>query len=235
VVEDAACAIGSELMWDGAWRRVGAAVGDVACFSFHPRKLVTTGDGGMLTTDDAALDAKFRRWRQHGMSVPDTVRHGASQVVFEDYDEIGWNYRMTDIQAAVGRVQLGRLPGLIAERRAQAARYRERLAHLPVGLPQEPNWARHNWQSYCIRLPDGAEQKGVMQAMLDQGVATRRGVMCAHREGAYRGRPPRFPLPHSETAQDRCILLPIFTGMTEGQQDQVAEALKGALSRPSAR
>jgi len=231
VVEDAACAIGSELMWDGAWRRIGAAVGDVVCFSFHPRKLVTTGDGGLLTTEDAALDARFKLWRQHGMSVPDTVRHGSPTVMFESYDEVGWNYRMTDIQAAVGRVQLGRLPALIEERRAQAARYRERLAGLPVELPGEPNWARHNYQSYAIRLPRGADQRGVMQAMLDRGVATRRGIMCAHREPAYANRPPRFPLPHSEAAQDRCILLPIFPGMTAAQQDQVAEGLAAALNR----
>jgi perosamine synthetase len=218
-----------------AWRRVGAAAGDVVCFSFHPRKLVTTGDGGMLTTDDAALDAKFRLWRQHGMSVSDTVRHDSPQVMFEDYAEIGWNYRLTDIQAAVGRVQLERLPALIAERRIQAARYRERLSHLPVGLPVEPNWARHNWQSYCVRLRDGIDQRGAMQAMLDRGVATRRGIMCAHREPAYRDRSPRFPLPHSEAAQDRCILLPLFAGMTAAQQDQVATALEQAISRPRAR
>ena len=111
VVEDAACAIGSEIEWDGRWERIGRPHGDVACFSFHPRKLVSTGDGGMITTANAEWDASLRLWRQHGMSVPDTTRHGASQVIFESYPMVGYNYRLTDIQAAVGREQLKRLPG----------------------------------------------------------------------------------------------------------------------------
>ena len=111
VVEDAACAIGSEIRIGDRWERIGRPHGTVACFSFHPRKVITTGDGGMLTTSDPALDRKFRLLRQHGMSVPDTVRHGAKSVIFEEYPIVGFNYRMTDIQAAVGRVQLERLPG----------------------------------------------------------------------------------------------------------------------------
>ncbi|MGH9496442.1 MAG: DegT/DnrJ/EryC1/StrS family aminotransferase, partial [Candidatus Sulfotelmatobacter sp.] len=113
VVEDAACAIGSEILWDKNWENIGKPHADVACFSFHPRKLLTTGDGGMLTTADREMDHKFRLWRQHGMSVPDTVRHASPNVVFESYPELGFNYRMTDIQAAVGREQLKRLPEAI--------------------------------------------------------------------------------------------------------------------------
>ena len=109
VVEDAACAIGSEIFWGGSWDRIGKPHGDIACFSFHPRKLVTTGDGGMITTANPEWDRQFRLWRQHGMSVPDTLRHGAQRVIFESYLQLGYNYRMTDIQAAVGRVQLRRL------------------------------------------------------------------------------------------------------------------------------
>src|SRR5262249_11044056 len=123
VVEDAACATGSELRIDGRWDRVGRPHGTIACFSFHPRKVVTTGDGGMLTTRDPALDAKFRLLRQHAMSVPDTVRHAARTVVFEEYPEVGFNYRMTDIQAAVGVAQLQRLPEILRRRRELAARY----------------------------------------------------------------------------------------------------------------
>jgi perosamine synthetase len=106
VVEDAACAAGSQVRIDGRWEKVGRPHGDIACFSFHPRKVITTGDGGMLTTADPGRDERFRRLRQHGMSVPDTVRHGAAEVIFESYPDVGYNYRMTDIQAAVGRVQL---------------------------------------------------------------------------------------------------------------------------------
>lgn len=144
----------------------------------HPRKLVTTGDGGMLTTANVEIDRKFRLWRQHGMSVPDTVRHSSPSVVFESYPELGFNYRLTDIQAAIGREQLKRLPQAISRRRQMAARYRQLLADIP-GLvqPAEPEWARTNWQSYCVRLPENANQRDVMQRMLDEGIATRRGIM----------------------------------------------------------
>jgi dTDP-4-amino-4,6-dideoxygalactose transaminase len=117
LIEDAACAIGSEILWDGKWERVGKPHGDVACFSFHPRKILSTGDGGMITTRHKEWDAKFRLLRQHGMAVPDTVRHASSSVIFESYPEIGFNYRMTDIQAAVGREQLKRLPEFLSRRR----------------------------------------------------------------------------------------------------------------------
>ncbi|MEW5855162.1 MAG: DegT/DnrJ/EryC1/StrS family aminotransferase [Myxococcota bacterium] len=229
VVEDAACAVGSELVVDGAWQRVGKPLGDVVCFSFHPRKVLTTGDGGMLTTSDGALDQKFRRWRQHSMSVPDTVRHSSAQVIFESYPELGFNYRMTDIQAAVGRVQLTRLAGLISRRRELAARYHERLAGIPgLRLPHEPAWARSNWQTYCVLLPNGADQKTVMQRMLNAGVSTRRGVMNAHREAPYANL-PHPPLPNSEHIQDHGVALPLFHDMTEAQQDVVVAALRRAL------
>jgi len=237
VIEDAACAIGSEIMWDGQWERIGKPHGDIACFSFHPRKIVTTGDGGMMTTANADWDARFRLWRQHGMSVPDTVRHGAKQVVFESYEELGYNYRMTDLQAAIGREQLKRLPQIIERRRKLATRYAELLADIPgLGLPFEPEWARSNFQSYCVRLPEGCDQRETMQAMLDAGVATRRGIMCAHREPAYAKEPWRqgsATLRHSEGGQDRTILLPLFHQLTEEEQTRVAAALrKACLARP---
>lgn len=230
VIEDAACALGSEMLHDGAWRPVGLPAGDVACFSLHPRKVVTVGDGGVLTTRDKALDARFRLLRQHGMSVPDTVRHGSPQVIFETYETEAFNYRLTDIQAAVGIEQLKRLPEIVARRRALAERYHRRLAaEVPeVAPPVEPNRARTNWQSYAVRLPDGADQRGVMQAMLDRGVATRRGIMCIHRERPYAGT-ARFPLPVSEAAQDRTILLPLFPQMTEAEQDEVVAGLAEAV------
>ena len=118
LIEDAACAAGSEIRMNGQWERIGKPHGQIACFSFHPRKVITTGEGGMLTTSNPEFDRKFRLCRQHGMSVPDTVRHGSPQVIFEDYLVVGFNYRMTDIQAAVGRKQLERLPDLVARRRA---------------------------------------------------------------------------------------------------------------------
>ncbi len=233
VIEDAACAIGSEILWDGRWEKIGRPHGDAACFSFHPRKLVSTGDGGMITTSNAAWDEKFRLWRQHGMSVPDTVRHGSKQVVFEQYTEVGFNYRLTDVQAAMGREQLKRLPAMIARRREQAARYGVLLAGVPgLVLPVEPAWARSNWQSYGVRLPMRKDQRAVMQALLDAGISTRRGVMCAHREPAYAKAPWRAAgsLVESERAQDEIVILPLFHEMTESEQDQVVSALKSALA-----
>ncbi|MGE0024564.1 MAG: DegT/DnrJ/EryC1/StrS family aminotransferase, partial [Hyphomicrobium sp.] len=184
VVEDAACALGSEIMIGNEWHQVGAPHGDVACFSLHPRKVVTTGDGGVVTTRHADWDAKVRLLRQHGMSVPDTVRHASNQVIFESYPIAGFNYRLTDMQAAVGREQLKRLPGIVRRRREIGATYAQRLAaEVPeVEPPAEPSWARTNWQSYCVRLPRGVDQRDIMQRMLDKGVSTRRGIMCIHRE-----------------------------------------------------
>ena len=124
VIEDAACAAGSELLFDGEWQRIGRPHGDLCCFSFHPRKIITTGDGGMITTADDDFDMQLRLLRQHGMSVPDSVRHQANSVIFEDYVVVGYNYRLTDIQAAVGREQLKKLGSFIVERRELADRYR---------------------------------------------------------------------------------------------------------------
>jgi dTDP-4-amino-4,6-dideoxygalactose transaminase len=229
VVEDAACAIGSAIVVDGQQQRIGRPHGDIACFSFHPRKVITTGDGGMITTNDAAMDERIRRLRQHGMSIADTTRHASPTVVFETYPEVGYNYRMTDIQAAVGRVQLRRLDHLVQRRRALAERYRRILAQIPgLRLPTEPPWAVSNWQSYCIGLPAEADQRSVMQSLLDRGIATRRGVMCAHREAAYADVLLRHPLPRSEEAQDHCIILPLYARMTEAEQDAVAAALADA-------
>ncbi len=149
LIEDAACAIGSEYSSGDSWGKIGGPHGDVACFSFHPRKVMSTGDGGMLTTRNAEWDARFRLLRQHGMSVPDAVRHDSPKVIFETHPVVGYNYRMTDIQAAVGREQLKRLPDIVASRRALAGRYNELLANnIGIETPSEPAYARTNWQSW---------------------------------------------------------------------------------------
>jgi perosamine synthetase len=240
VIEDAACAIGSEILWNGQWEKIGKPHGDIACFSFHPRKIVTTGDGGMITTSNPAYDAKFRLWRQHSMSVPDTVRHGAREVIFETYPEPGYNYRMTDLQAAVGRVQLQRLPETVAFRRRLAARYAELLQGLDgVAAPVEPAWARTNWQSYGVTLGEGIDQRAVMQALLDEGVSTRRGVMCAHLEPAYPAGTWRHGgrgegLPVSEAAMNRTVLLPLHHEITDEDQIRTVDALGRACCGRSA-
>jgi dTDP-4-amino-4,6-dideoxygalactose transaminase len=230
VIEDAACAVGSEIRWNDRWDRVGRPHGLIACFSFHPRKLLSTGDGGMVTTADPELDRRVRLLRHHGMSISDTVRHAASTVVQEEYPVMGYNYRMTDIQAAIGREQLKRLPAIVSRRRELASRYRERLDGVAgVQLPVEPEWARTNWQSFTVRVEAG-RQREIMQRLLDAGIATRRGAMNAHREAAYPSGTWRSvgPLRQSEEAQETGVVLPLFHQLAESDQDRVIEELKRA-------
>ncbi len=239
VVEDAACAIGAEIRIGNSWQPIGQPIGDVVCFSFHPRKVITTGEGGMLTTQNPELDARFRLLRQHGMDLSDVLRHASTEVVFEGYPVQGFNYRMTDIQAAVGRVQLGRLPAILERRRAAAEVYRAALQDIDgVTAPQEPDWARSNWQSYCVTLDPALDQRAVMADMLAAGVATRRGIMCIHMEPAHADLPLRHPLPRSEAARDHSILLPLYAQMTDVEQATVLSALREAVARqatPAAR
>lgn len=234
VIEDAACATGSEIRVNGEWQHIGRPHGDIATFSFHPRKLLTTGDGGILTTNNSDYDEHFRLLRQHAMSVPDTVRHGAKQIIFEEYPEVGFNYRLTDIQAAIGRVQLSRLDDIIRRRRQQAQVYHSLLSDVEhITPPSEPDYARTNWQSYSILLDPSISQVHFMQHLLDQGIATRRGIMNAHREAAYSDDPNatgRIQLPHSEYAQDHVVLLPLFHDMTEQQQHEVVRTARSAIA-----
>ena len=232
VIEDAACATGSEIYWNGRWEPVGRPHGDVSCFSFHPRKLLSTGDGGMLTTSRRDLDGTFRLLRQHGMRVPDTVRHLSKRVVAESYPVLGYNYRLTDIQAAIGREQLKRLPAMVARRRELVERYQRHLENVSgVVTPREPTWAKSNWQSYAVRLLPPLNQQVVMQRMLDEGVATRRGVMNAHSEASY---PPHTwrtapgGLASSEQASQAVLVLPLFHEMTLHDQGRVVAALAHA-------
>lgn len=247
LIEDAACAAGSEICLNGQWERIGRPHGDLACFSFHPRKVLSTGDGGMVTTANDDWDTQLRRLRHHGMDVTGHARHVAPQVITESYEVLGYNYRLTDVQAAIGRVQLAKLPDIIGRRRALARRYRALLGDLPaLTLPCEPQWARSNWQSFAVRLSAGVDQRTTMQSLLDCGIATRRGVMNAHREPAY----PRGTwscvaecsdcadhscrrLRHSEEAQDRTLLLPLFASLSEVEQDRVVAALCQLLASPA--
>lgn len=230
LIEDAACATGSQIRINGQWEKIGKPHGRIACFSFHPRKVITTGEGGMLTTSNSEFDQTFRLYRQHGMSVPDTVRHDSKKVIFESYTSVGFNYRMTDVQAAVGRKQLERLQQLVSRRRTIAASYAELLGDIEgLVLPVEPEWARTNWQSYCVRLPDRVDQRTVMQNLLNQGIATRRGIMCSHSEAPYLAEKPRHDLRQSELAQKHAILLPIYAQMTEEDLVGIANALRREL------
>jgi dTDP-4-amino-4,6-dideoxygalactose transaminase len=221
VIEDAACAIGSTYRG----RPIGS--GRLVALSFHPRKLLTTGEGGMLLTDDAQLAGRLRRLREHGMAVSAHERHASATVVVECYEELGFNHRMSDLQAAVGLVQLGRLDAVVAERRSLAARYRDELADVPgLSLPADPPYGTTNYQSFVVRLDDDllVDRDVVMQELLDQGIASRRGIMAAHLEPACRDLPAP-PLPVTERLTRRTLILPLFHGMEPVQVERVAAAL----------
>lgn len=225
VIEDAACAIGSE--YKG--RRIGLPHTSMACFSFHPRKILTTGEGGMITTADDKLAARLRKLRQHSMTVSDLARHSSSQVVMESYDEVGYNYRMTDLQAAIGLAQLERLDEMLAGRRRLASRYSQRLSQFEwLVPPQESADCRHNFQSYMVRLKSNAPitRDRLMQELLNRGVSTRRGVMAIHREPPYRHEKWNGRLPQTNLVADTTIILPLFHTMTEEEGDYVIECLE---------
>lgn len=222
LLEDAACAIGSE--YQG--RLVAGQHSFLACFSFHPRKILTTGEGGMITTADEQIAARLKRLRQHAMSVSDLARHSSSKIVTEAYDEVGFNFRMTDMQAALGLVQLQKLPGFLQRRRARAAKYSQALSRMPFFVPpQQPAGCESNFQSYMVRMREEAPlgRDELMQAMLDRGISTRRGVMPIHRERPYAD--AKWKLPESERAADQCIILPLYDQMTDDDQDYVIEAI----------
>jgi dTDP-4-amino-4,6-dideoxygalactose transaminase len=224
LLEDAACASGSR--YEG--ERVGHPHSLLACFSFHPRKVLSTGEGGMITTAHERLAARVRGLRQHAMSVSDLARHSSSKIVTEAYDEVGFNFRMTDMQAALGLVQLRRLPGFLERRRARAARYTSGLAKLPFLVPpSEPNGCESNFQSYMVRMLENAPvgRDALMQGMLDRGISTRRGVMAIHREPPYAVPLRDLRLPETNKAADQAIILPLFDQMTDDDQDYVLEAI----------
>ncbi len=229
IFEDAACAIGSQ--YKG--RLIGGH-SEMACFSLHPRKIITTGDGGMITTDNAAYASRLRQLRQHGMSVPDTVRHGAKKVIIESYDEVGYNYRLTDVQAAIGTQQVKRLNWIVSRRREIAARYTHALTgHSWLIPPFEPDYATSNFQSYAVKLTADAplNRNALMQLMLDQGIATRRGVMLSHQEPAYADYSVPHDLLQSEVASAESMLLPLYPQMTNEEQDQVIRVLMSVSFR----
>jgi perosamine synthetase len=221
LIEDAACALGAE--YHG--RRIGAD-SDLACFSFHPRKVITTGEGGMIVTNNPAHAERLRQLRQHAMSHSDHLRHGAGELVIEHYGEVGFNYRMSDVHAAIGIEQMKRLDGILEARRQLAQRYTERLRDLPgVRVPFVPLGARPNWQSYAIRLTRDypLSRNALLRALLKEGIAATRGIMTIHREPAYRLCGAMLPV--TEAASDESLLLPIYPQMTVDEQDRVLDVL----------
>ncbi len=224
VVEDAAPSLGSTV----GDRRVGS-LSDLTCFSFHPRKSITTGEGGVITTDDDEADSLLRRLRSHAASTSDLQRHRTGTVQFEEYRELGYNYRMTDIQAAIGVVQMRKLDSMLAERRRLAACYGELMQGWDwLELPYEPPDRMHTFQSYCVRLRAPERREAIMAELAGQGIATRRGVMAIHLEPYYQALNPGVRLPVTEQCTGATMLLPLFPGLTDDEQRSVAGSLLAA-------
>jgi dTDP-4-amino-4,6-dideoxygalactose transaminase len=228
VIEDAACAIGSTYR-----SRPAGAGAALAAFSFHPRKLITTGEGGMLTTSDRSIAARLRRLREHGMDISAADRHRSQQPVIEHYTEVGFNFRMTDIQAAIGLVQLRKLGQMVARRRVLAHRYRELLSGTPgLLLANDPPYGETNYQSFWMLLPGEAAvgRDDLLRLLADAGISARRGIMAAHLEPAYADPDAKPALPVTELLTGRSLILPLFHQMTQAQQDHVVSVVTSALT-----
>ncbi|GAA1613268.1 DegT/DnrJ/EryC1/StrS family aminotransferase [Actinoplanes couchii] len=225
LVEDAACAAGSTAYG----LPVGAGAG-VAAWSFHPRKLITTGEGGMVTVSSADDAARLKRLREHGMNVSAADRHQSTQPVLEAYLETAFNYRMTDIQAAVGLVQLGKLSNLVKQRRALAARYQREMSDINGLTPvTDPAYGQTNYQSFWVLL-NGLDRDEVLAELAQRGVSARRGIMAAHLEPAYRDVTPG-PLPVTERITRDSIILPLHHRLTETDQDHIIGVLRELATR----
>jgi perosamine synthetase len=230
LVEDAACAVGAR--YKG--RPIGG-LGPLSCFSLHPRKVITTGEGGMITLQDSALAARLRQLRQHAMDVSDLARHNARDVIIETYPERGWNYRMTDMQGALGLCQLEMLDEILAERRRLADRYTAAIDDIPfLEAPYEPDYSERTWQAYAVTLADDApiDRNELMRRLLMDGVPTRRGIMAIHQEPSYAD--PAVTLPLTEHASASSMVLPLFAGLTDEQQDHVIGCLATQLAAVTA-
>ena len=227
LIEDAACAIGS--MYKGKKNGIHS---DLVCFSFHPRKVITTGDGGMITTSNKDYYDRLKLFRQHGMSINDRVRHTSKKIMFEEYLEVGYNYRMTDIQASIGIKQLEKLDWIVTKRREIANKYNETFKDIEcLRIPSEPEGYYSNYQSYSLYLKENApiSRDELMQKLLDKGISTRRGVMTAHREPAYKKYLSKYNLTISEEVSDRSIMIPLYVPMKNEEINFIIKAINNIL------
>ncbi len=233
VVEDAACALGSSIIAPQLGRAVpiGHPLGRIVCFSLHPRKVISTGEGGMITANYPDILARMRLLRQHGMTRSTAERHGDGTLISEAYPIAGYNYRLTDVQAALGIGQLRRLDNIISRRRAIADCYRAGLGHLAnVTVPTDPPFGTTNYQSYVMRVDGPGRAQELMRKLHRRGIATRFGIMCAHREPPYAEQWANCSLPESERARDECLILPLFPTMTDSEMNYVVRTTAQLLA-----
>lgn len=227
LIEDAACATGSS--YKG--KKIGSH-SELVCFSFHPRKVITTGEGGMIATSSKTLRDRLTLLRQHAMASSSIDRHSSSEKLSEDHIELGYNYRMTDIQAAIGIVQLERLDAIIKERRLIAQEYILRLSEIEwLSLPVEEEGYYSNYQSFALRIQPGSpiSRNELMRILGENGISTRKGVMTAHRETAYNDICKDVSLPVSEEASDNSLMIPLYAPMMKEDVNKVINEIKKAF------
>lgn len=226
IIEDAACALGSR--YGGKW--IGN-MGHTTCFSFHPRKIITTGEGGMLVTSHPDLAARARVLLNHGASISDSAKHKANTVqalLSEEFHEIGYNYRMTNLQGALGVVQMEMLKEIIELRRKRADRYTAAFTGMKHIIPPTvPAGRETNWQSYAVRVGGDSplSRDFIAQALLDAGIACRPAYMACHLQPVYRKIYPQLDLPDTQKALEKVIMLPLYPQMTDDEQDYVIDQI----------
>jgi dTDP-4-amino-4,6-dideoxygalactose transaminase len=224
VIEDAACGAGST--YKG--KPVGAGA-EITAWSFHPRKIITTGEGGMLTTSRRDWADRARRLREHAMSVSAADRHASVLAPAESYGEVGYNFRMTDLQAAVGLVQLQRLPDIVARRRELAATYAKHLQEIPeLRAVADTPWGTCNFQSYWVEVAPSSplSRDGLLIRLAEADISARRGIMSAHRQPPYAHLVGASSLATSEYLTDNTLILPLFHQLTESEQARVIDVLR---------
>jgi perosamine synthetase len=229
IVEDAACAVGSTYRG----RPIGSA-GNLACFSFHPRKTISTGEGGMLATIDGSVAERARRLRSHAASVSAVSRHEAKGLVAEQYEELGFNYRMSDVQAAIGIEQLQKLDRLLARRRAIAEKYNDALGSLAeLQIPARPAYAGHSYQSYGIRLTAECRcrRDDLLRELVELGISCRRGISPIHLEPLYAQDHRPISLPVTEAVAAQSLFLPMFASLSDADQNRIVDAVVGIVTR----
>jgi perosamine synthetase len=227
IIEDAACATGSSYRG-----RMAGTLGTLGCFSFHPRKSITTGEGGMITTNDDAMAERINILRNHGATISEEQRHhGPQPYLLPDFNLLGFNYRMTDLQGAVGSVQLTRLDGFLAERREWADFYERDLSDIPwLITPKVPRDCAHGWQAYVCRVDENIApfpRNELMRRLEEQGISTRPGTHAVHMLGLYR---ERFgyrddSFPNARDCDRFTIAIPLHNAMTPDDYQYVVDAL----------
>lgn len=223
LIEDAACALGSSIQ-----EKMVGCYAPLACFSFHPRKAITTGEGGLIVTNNKEWAQKLKMLRHHGMSISDVTRHKSQKIVHESYPMIGFNFRMSDLQAAIGVAQMKKLPKILKKRARLANNYTQAFKNQPSIIPPFiPVGYQHNFQSYIIRLTNNSKigRDELMQKLLDKGISTRIGVMAAHLQPVYQRMFPGLSLPQTEQATKETIVLPLYPQMSQPEQNYVIKSI----------